>query len=201
MCYKQYLFLWASELPSGNSGLTMADFSFPGLFNLLSAIPQGDSRKAYFQEGRWDTMPTSRDVPAHVVTSSVLRMPNNTEVEWWERFPVQPAALCSSWIRAELLEHQSDKSAICLLWLTHKRILLLGLACCMLPSSVLLGFFCYHFMVFQQSWLGVFFSDILWTVYRLQKCSFPHKLMVLLKHFTFPLRKSLRCRITNCSYT
>lgn len=52
MCYKQYLFLWASELPSGNSGLTMADFSFPGLFNLLSAIPQGDSRKAYFQEGR-----------------------------------------------------------------------------------------------------------------------------------------------------
>jgi len=53
----------------------------PDFFNLLSAILQGDSRKAFFQEYRLDTMLKSPNFPACAVTSSILRMPLRLDIE------------------------------------------------------------------------------------------------------------------------
>lgn len=143
----------------------------PDFFHLLSAILQGDSRKAFFQEYKSDIMLKSPHFPACAVTSSILRTPLRLDIG---RDSVQLSALQKSWIRAEILERESDKSAICLFWLTHKRILLLGLSFCLLPPSVLLGFSCYHFMVFQQSWLGIFFSDVFYGLFMVSRSTIFH---------------------------
>lgn len=44
----------------------------PDFFHLPSAILQGDSRKAFFQEDESDRMLKSPDFPAYVVLSSLL---------------------------------------------------------------------------------------------------------------------------------
>lgn len=85
---------------------------------------------------------------------------NATEGACQERLSVQLSALQKSGIRAEILDYEPVESAICSLWQAHSRLRLLGLPFCLLPPSLLLGSSCCHFMAFQQSWLGILFSDV-----------------------------------------
>lgn len=109
--------------------------------------------------------PDSCNLLTAILQCSKQHSQNATEGACQERLSVQLSALQKSEIRAEILECEPEESAICLFWQAHNRILLLGLPFCLLPPSLLLGFSCCHFMAFQQSWLGIFFSDVTYELF------------------------------------
>lgn len=177
----------------------MIDFCLCPLISLIFPVPifQGDSRKAFFQEDESDIMLKSPNFPAWAVLSSLLRTPLGLDMG---RDPLYNFEL----YRSHELGQKSWKVSQMSLWSAFSGSLTRGY--CFLASlpaptfcAVRLFMLPLHGIPAQLSGNSLF-KCFLWTVYGLQKYSFPHKLMTLLKHLNFPLRKSLCCHMTNCRF-
>lgn len=187
--------------PSGDTELAlflqMTDFCLCLLISLISIL-QGDSRKAFFQEDESDTVLKSPNFPACAVLSSLLRTLLGLDMG-------RDSLYNFELYRSHELGQKSWNVSQMSLWCAYSGSLTRGY--CFLASlpaptfcAVRLSMLPLHGIPAQLSENSLF-KCFLWTVYGLQKYSFPHKLMASLKHLNFPLRKLLCCHMTNCRFT